>query len=680
MINRKISILASSAMVVASTVTTVSAQKAMSKSQILNTSFINKSVKPGDNFFRYANGNWFDTAKILPTETGVGSFYDLDKTVRENIKVILEGAEKKNAPKGSFEQMVGDFYASGMDTITINKLGYTPIKPILADIDQINSIPSLMQFIAKREHENGASFLSWGIGADDKNSTQNIAQFGQGGLGLSDRDYYFKTDAHTLEMVNAYKKYLTKLFVLTGTNPAEAEKNTEVVYNLEKQLATAHRTRVELRNPELNYNKIAVADLAASEPNIGWNSLLKELGIVNEKYLLIGQPAYYKKLDSMLATVPVADWKVYIKARTIAGAAAYLSSDFTDAQFEYSKVISGQQKQKPRWEKIYRLTNGYLGDPLGKLYVDKYFTQTAKTRMDELVANLQKAFSARINKLDWMSDSTKAIAQDKLSAFIKKIGYPTKWKDYSKVTINRHTFYENVMSATKNSYNRELAKLGKPVDKTEWGMTPPTINAYYNPTINEIVFPAGILQPPFFNPIADDAVNYGGIGMVIGHEMTHGFDDQGSQYDKEGNLKNWWGAGDKSKFDEKVKQVIALYNTFTVLDSLHVNGALTVGENMADIGGITIAYDAFKLTKQGQGNTKIDGFTPDQRFFLSFSQIWRIKLKDATVRRLIDLDPHSPAEWRVNGPLMNSAPFYKAFDVKKGEKMFLPEDERIKIW
>ena len=680
MINRKISILASSAMVVASTVTTVSAQKAMSKSQILNTSFINKSVKPGDNFFRYANGNWFDTAKILPTETGVGSFYDLDKTVRENIKVILEGAEKKKAPKGSFEQMVGDFYASGMDTITINKLGYTPIKPILADIDQINSIPSLMQFIAKREHENGASFLSWGIGADDKNSTQNIAQFGQGGLGLSDRDYYFKTDAHTLEMVNAYKKYLTKLFVLTGTNPAEAEKNTEVVYNLEKQLATAHRTRVELRNPELNYNKIAVADLAASEPNIGWNSLLKELGIVNEKYLLIGQPAYYKKLDSMLATVPVADWKVYIKARTIAGAAAYLSSDFTDAQFEYSKVISGQQKQKPRWEKIYGLTNGYLGDPLGKLYVDKYFTQTAKTRMDELVANLQKAFSARINKLDWMSDSTKAIAQDKLSAFIKKIGYPTKWKDYSKVTINRHTFYENVMSATKNSYNRELAKLGKPVDKTEWGMTPPTINAYYNPTINEIVFPAGILQPPFFNPIADDAVNYGGIGMVIGHEMTHGFDDQGSQYDKEGNLKNWWGAGDKSKFDEKVKQVIALYNTFTVLDSLHVNGALTVGENMADIGGITIAYDAFKLTKQGQGNTKIDGFTPDQRFFLSFSQIWRIKLKDATVRRLIDLDPHSPAEWRVNGPLMNSAPFYKAFDVKKGEKMFLPEDERIKIW
>ncbi|PZP52705.1 MAG: peptidase M13 [Pseudopedobacter saltans] len=672
--------IAGTAMVVASTVSTVSAQKPTSKSPVLNTSFINKSIKPGDNFFRYANGNWYDTATISPTETGVGSFYDLDKSVRENIKVILESAEKTKAAKGSFEQLVGDFYASGMDTITINKLGYTPIKPILADLDKVNTIPELLKFIAVRERENGTSFFRWGIGADDKNSSQNIVQFSQGGLGLSDRDYYFKTDAHTLEIVNAYKTYLTKLFVLTGTDQATATKNAELIFDIEKQLASSHRTRVELRNPELNYNKIAISELVASEPNIGWKTLLSELGINNEKFLLIGQPAYYKKLDSMLTTVPVADWKVYMRAKTIAGAATYLSSDFTDAQFEYSKVISGQVKQKPRWEKIYGLTNGYLGDPLGKLYVDKYFTQTAKTRMDELVANLQKSFSTRINKLDWMSDSTKAIAQTKLAAFIKKIGYPTKWKDYSKVVINRNTFYDNVMSSSKNSYNRELAKLGKPVDKTEWAMTPPTINAYYNPSINEIVFPAGILQPPFFNPLADDAVNYGGIGMVIGHEMTHGFDDQGSQYDKEGNLKNWWGAGDKSKFDEKVKQVIAQYNSFTVLDSLHVNGALTVGENMADIGGIAIAYDAFKLTKQGQGNTKIDGLTPDQRFFLSFSQIWRIKLKEATVRRLIDLDPHSPAEWRVNGPLMNFTPFYNAFDVKPGEKMYKPEAERIKIW
>lgn len=668
--------IAGTALAVAGAVGSASAQK---KDNALNTSFVNTSIKPGDNFFRYANGKWFDTATISPTETGVGSFYDLDKMVRENIKTILESSEKGHAAKGSNEQLVGDFYASGMDTLTINKLGYSPIKPILAQIDQLNSIPALMQFVAAREHENGSSFLSWGIGADDKNSSQNIPQFSQGGLGLSDRDYYFKTDAHTLEMVKAYKTYLTKLFVLTGTDQATAEKQTETVYNIEKQLAGSHRTRVELRNPELNYNKLAVSELATSEPNIGWTSLLSNLG-VHDQFVLVGQPAYYKKLDSMLASVPLADWKVYYKARTISGAASYLSSDFTDAQFAYSKVITGQQKQKPRWEKVYGLTNGYLGDALGKLYVDKYFTQTAKNRMDELVSNLQKAFSVRINKLDWMSDSTKTVAQEKLRVFIKKIGYPTKWKDYSKVTINRNTFYENVMSASKNAYNYELSKLGKPVDKTEWGMTTPTINAYYNPTINEIVFPAGILQPPFFNPNADDAVNYGGIGMVIGHEMTHGFDDQGSQYDKDGNLKNWWGAGDKSKFDEKVKQVIALYNTFTVLDSLHVNGALTVGENMADIGGIAIAYDAFKLTKQGKTNTKIDGFTPDQRFFLSFAQIWRIKLKEARIRQLIDLDPHSPAEWRVNGPLMNFTPFYQAFNVQPGEKMYKSDAERIKIW
>ncbi|WP_447640787.1 MULTISPECIES: M13 family metallopeptidase [Chitinophagaceae] len=676
MINKKISMIAGSALALAGVVGSASAQR---KDNALNTSFINTSVKPGDNFFRYANGKWFDTATISPTETGVGSFYDLDKSVREKIKTILESAEKAKSAKGSNEQLVGDFYASGMDTTTINKLGYEPIKPVLNKIAQLGSVSQLMAFVAEKEHENGASFLSWGIGADDKNSSQNIAQFSQGGLGLSDRDYYFKTDAHTLEIVNAYKKYLTRLFVLTGSDQATAAKNAELVFNIEKQFAGSHRTRVELRNPELNYNKISVSELNTSEPNIGWNTLLHNLG-VHDAYVLVGQPAYYKKLDSMLVSVSLTDWKVYYQARTISKAASYLSADFTDAQFEYSKVISGQQKQKPRWEKIYGLTNGYLGDALGKMYVDKYFTSKAKTRMDELVSNLQKAFSTRINNLDWMSDSTKAVSQEKLAAFIKKIGFPSKWKDYAGVAINRNTFYDNVVAVSKYAYNYELSKLGKPVDKTEWGMTTPTINAYYNPSINEIVFPAGILQPPFFNPEADDAVNYGGIGMVIGHEMTHGFDDQGSQYDKEGNLKNWWGVADKSKFDEKVKQVIALYNTFTVLDSLHVNGALTVGENMADIGGIAIAYDAFKLTKQGQSNTKIGGFTPDQRFFLSFAQIWRIKLKDATVRRLIDLDPHSPAEWRVNGPLMNFTPFYNAFDVQPGEKMYKPDAERIKIW
>lgn len=652
---------------------------APAKKPALDLSFIDKSVVPGDNFFRYANGKWLDTATIPSTETGIGSFYDLAKSVRENLKLILQEVSKNPGAKGSVNQLVGDFYAAGMDSATIEKLGYSPIEPILKNIDKIANLSELMQFVAAREHENGSSFLSWGIGPDDKNSSQNIVQFSQGGTGLPDRDYYFSKDPNKVKIVDAYKKYLTTAFTLVGIDAATAAKNTEIVFNIEKELASAHRTRVELRNPQLNYNKFSVADLDKKEPNIGWSKLLSELGAPTQT-ILIGQPAYYAKLDSLLTTVSISDWKVYYKAKTILGAASLLSSPFINAQFAYSQVISGQKVQKPRWERIYGMTDGNLGEALGQLYVKKYFTQTAKERMDQLVTNLEKSFAARIQKLDWMSDSTKTIALDKLSAFIRKIGYPDKWRDYSKVNINRNTFFQNVESAAKNNYNYQLEQLNKPVDKTLWGMTPPTINAYYNPTINEIVFPAGILQPPFFNPEADDAVNYGGIGMVIGHEMTHGFDDQGSQYDKNGNLENWWGASDKSKFEEKVKQVVKLYDSFTVLDSLHVNGSLTTGENMADIGGIAIAYDAFKLTKQGHSTEKIDGFTPDQRFFLSFAQIWRIKLKDETVRRLIDLDPHSPAKWRVIGPLMNFTPFYQAFDVKPGQTMYRPESERIKIW
>ena len=395
---------------------------------------------------------------------------------------------------------------------------------------------------------------------------------------------------------------------------------------------------------------------------------------------MLGQPAYYAKLNELLKTAPVDAWKAYLRFHSLNDAASALSSDFVNAQFTYGSALSGRKKLKPRWERMYRATDANLGDALGELYVKKYFTEDAKKRMLDLVNNLQVAFEARINKLDWMSDSTKKVSKDKLHAFIKKIGYPDKWRDYSKVTIDKGRYYDNLVSCSKNEYEYQLSKLGKPVDKTEWGMTAPTINAYYNPSFNEIVFPAGILQTPYFNPDADDAINYGGIGMVIGHEMTHGFDDQGAQFDKDGNLKTWWSKEDNEKFKAKTKLVIDQYNKFTVLDSLHVNGALTTGENIADMGGISIAYDAFKMTKQGQDTTRIDGLTPDQRFFLSFAQGWRSKYKDEIVRQYLNLDPHSPAIHRVNGPLMHFTPFYTAFGVKEGDKMFVLEKDRIKIW
>lgn len=649
------------------------------KRKFIETSFMDSSVKPGDNFFLFVNGTWIKNTVIPPTESGVGSFLDVYNGTKGHLRSILDSVSKVPQPNGSIEQKVGDFYAAGMDSVTIEKRGYEPLKPYFEQINALSDVKSIMQFEAQRQKEGFSYIAAMGIGPDQKNSSMNIAGFGQSGLGLPDRDYYFKTDAATVAIQDAYKKYMQETFMLTGDDSVTAAKKVSEVYALEKQMAQSHRTRVELRDPQSNYHKMAVAELDKEMPVFGWSSFLKNMNAKTDS-LDIGQPAYYTKLNSLLKTIPVSTWKAYYKFHVTDDAANYLSSAFVDAKFNYSRVLSGQQQIKPRWERMYRITDGYLGEALGQLYVKKYFSADAKRRMLELVTNLQKSFEKHINNLDWMSDVTKAKAKDKLYAFMKKIGFPDKWRDYSKVTVDRKTFFENVVSAGKNDYQYQLSKLNKPVDRKEWGMTPPTINAYYNPTFNEIVFPAGILQFPFFDPNADDAINYGGIGMVIGHEMTHGFDDEGAQYDKEGNLKNWWETQDSAKFVAKSKAVIDLYNSFTVLDTLHVNGSLTTGENMADIGGIAIAYDAFKMTKQGHDTTRIDGFTPDQRFFISLGQIWRNKQKDQTTRLRINTDPHSPAMYRVNGPLENFTPFYTAFNVKPGEKMYLPEDKRIKIW
>lgn len=640
---------------------------------------INPSIKPGDDFFRYVNGRWYDTAKIADDQTGVGSYMFLNIPQKQLLQNILDSVSRTQHTPGSIEQKVGDFYASGMDTATINQRGYQPLQPIFTRIDAINDVPSLIKFVALESKTGNPSIISFGISPDNENSSINMAHVYQAGIGLPDRDYYFKTDSSTLNIQQAYKKYISTLLRLTGIAPDAATKRADIVYGIEKEIAASHKTNIELRDIKANFNKRAVASISKTQPDISWGTLLANLDAKIDS-IDMAQPPYYEKLNGLLKSVSINDWKTYLKVRTLGNYATALSKPFVDATFEFTKVLSGQAMQKTRGQIMTENVDGLLGYALGQLYVKKYFNEDAKKRVLDLVNNLQRSFENRISQLDWMSDSTKQKAKEKLYAITKKIGYPDKWRDYDKVQIDRNKYFENLLSLNQNEYQFQLAKLNKPVDRSEWGVTPPTVTAYYNPAFNEIVFPAGILQFPYFDFLADDAINYGGIGMVIGHELTHAFDDQGAQFDKEGNVKNWWTKEDYEKFRAKTKEVIDLYSSFTVLDTVHIKGALTVGENTADNGGIAIAYDAFKMTQQGQDTTRIDGFTPDQRFFLSVARIWRVKTRDAFLRMYVNTNPHSPAIWRVNGPLMNSAPFYKAFKVQPGDKNYLAEDRRIKIW
>jgi len=649
------------------------------KRNYVEAASIDSSIKPGDNFFRYVNGTWYDTAKIAADQVGVGSYSFLNIPQRILLRKILEEAASSSNADGSVEQQVGNFYASGMDTVHINERGYEPIKPILDRITAIKDLPELMNFVADEVKAGDNSIISLNFSPDAENSSINIAHFSQAGLGLPDRDYYFKTDSSTIAIQHAYRKYIASLFQLTGTNDNDALKDADLVFDIEKQLAESHKTRIERRDVKNNYHNLPVGNLNKEQRNIGWVELLKRLGVDSDT-VDIRQPAYFDKLNMMLKSVSIDHWKVYLRASSISTYAGILSDPFEKASFEYySRALSGQSTEKPRAEIIANAVDQNLGFALGQLYIKKYFGEGAKKRALELVNNLQKAFENRISQLDWMSDSTKLKAKEKLSAITKKIGYPDIWREY-KVNIDRNKYFENVVALNKDDFQYELGKLGKPPYKHEWETTPSTVTAYYNPSFNEIVFPAGILQYPYFDADADDAINYGGIGMVIGHEMTHAFDDQGAQFDKDGNVKNWWTKEDYVKFKAKTQQVIDLYSTFTVLDTVHIKGAMTVGENTADNGGIAIAYDAFKMTRQGQGTTSIDGFTPDQRFFLSIARIWRVKTRDEFMRTYVNTNPHAPAMWRVNGPLMNFTPFYNAFDVQPGGKNYKPESERIKIW
>lgn len=638
------------------------------------------TVKPGDNFFLYANGKWIKNTKIPATESGWGLGNILYNDNQKELHSILEDVSAKDNAKGSKEQKVGDLYKSGMDTVTIEKLGYEPVKPLLTQISAIKDYKDLVKLAADGYKIGDGLLFGFYVSPDDRISTKNAAHFDQTGITLPEKGYYFKTDSASKKIRDEYVKYITRLFVLTGVDAKTAAAKADGILKLETKIAQSHLTPTELRDPVKNYHKFAVTDIQKQMPDIDLSDVFKRMDLKTDT-ILVGQPDYYKTLDNLLKTEPVAIWKDYATFNALNNNATALSKSFRDAHFDFfGKVLNGQKQQKERWKILVQRVDGGLGELLGQIYVEKYFTPEAKKRMLDLVNNLQSVYRSRIEKLDWMGPETKKRALAKLDAFVKKIGYPDKWKNYDDVQISSDAFYTNLKSVAHHDYAYMINKIGKPVDRSEWQMTPPTVDAYSNPTFNEIVFPAGILQYPFFDKNADDAINYGGIGLVIGHEMTHGFDDQGRQYDKDGNLKDWWTPADAAGFKNRVKVLIDQYNKFTVLNDVHVNGSLTQGENLADVGGLAIAYEAFKKTPEGKSDKKIDGFTPDQRFFLSCAQVWRSKRTDESARMAINTDPHSPAMFRVIGPVSNNPGFYKAFDIKPGDKMYIPENERVKVW
>ena len=663
------------------------------KRKFIDPANMDLSVKPGDNFYLYANGAWLKKTPIPQSKTSWGSYNVLIEESSQALKNLLEEAatdpgknaadsDTKYAGKTDLMKRVGDYYASAMDSAAIEKLGYTPIQPYLNGITALSSKAQVLKQVNYLRSQSITSPLyRIGVGQDAKDVTKYIISIGQGGTTLPDRDYYLKNDARSQKIRTDYIAYITKLFTLTGESTVKAMANAVTVMQLETAMAQAQMSRVEMRDPAKLYNKFTVDALSAKTPNLNWATILTELGYrEKQENVIVSNPKYIMFIDSLLNKVSLDDWKVYLKWGVLKNAAPYLSSEFVEANFTFNQSLSGQKVQTPRWQRMSGLIDNQLGDLLGQLYVDKYFNQAAKARMLELVNNLQTTFNNRIKNLDWMSEETKQRALGKLNTFVKKIGFPDKWKNYEGIIIKRNDFYGNLQRCNQWQYNDNINRLGKPVDKTEWGMTPATVNAYYSPLKNEIVFPAGILHFPFFDFEADDAINYGGIGAVIGHEMTHGFDDQGRQYDADGNLKDWWTKADADEFKKRADEVVQQYNSYTVLDTLHVNGKLTLGENLADLGGLSIAYEAFKKTKQGQSNEKTDGFTPDQRFFLSWAQVWRIKALPEAAAQQIVVDNHSPGMHRGNGPLTNMEAFYKAFDVKFGDKMYKAPELRTKIW
>ncbi|HMG93127.1 MAG TPA: M13 family metallopeptidase [Chryseolinea sp.] len=653
----------------------------------INLANIDTTVRPQDDFFQYVNGGWLNRATIPADQGRWGSFNELREFNNDAVLKVLKkaGEDTKLYPEGTDQRKAADFYSIGMDSLLAERSGIEPISPYLEKIKGISNKSEIQRYLSEDILTGGGAFFGMSIIPDLKNSKKVAVYIDAGGLGLPERDYYLKADEKSKETREKYKAHLTNLFKLAGEPQEKAAANASKVLALETQLAKSMLSKEESRNPELQYNPKTLAELSKITPSVNWQSYFTDLKI-NEDTIIVMQPKYMIEYEKVINGYSLDDIKTYLVSALLRGSASLLSNAFVQESFDFNtKYLRGTDQMLPRWKRVLGVTNSYLGEAIGKLYVDENFPPEAKAKALAMVENIRRAFAERIKGLDWMSDSTKQMALGKLNTFTVKIGYPDQWKDYSALEIDKGpesaSYFKNAVNAARFQVQEDIAKLGKPVDKKEWYMTPQTVNASYNPLFNEITFPAGILQAPFYDYRADEAVNYGGIGAVIGHELSHGFDDMGSQFDAEGNLKNWWAEVDLSKFKEKSKAYVDQFNKYEPLPGVFVQGQFTLGENIGDLGGLAIAFDGLQLFYKENGKPgDIDGFTPEQRFFLSWGTIWRAKYRDETLRTQVLTDPHSPSMYRANGPLTNFDPFYKAFNVVEGDKMYRPENERVKIW
>lgn len=662
--------------------TSCAGQKEAKSTSGIDLANMETTVSAGTDFFRYACGGWNDAHPLTAEYSRYGTFDELFENSQKQLRELIEGlAAQKNNQAGSAAQKIGDLYNMAMDSVTLNKQGAEPVKAMLDKIAGMKDKSEIVPMMTEMAHIGIGTYFHSCVYADPKNSSLNIFQMGQGGINLGEKEYYLDTDSITQNIREQYKLYIGKLFQLAGFSEADAQQKVADVMEIETAIAKVSRSATELRDPEANYHKMSFDELKKTIAGIDWDAYMKGLGIQAPAELNVEQVEPIQEVARLMNTLPLSKHVSYLEYNLLDAAASCLSDDFVAARFDfYGKVLSGRQVNQPRWKRAVNSVNGMLGELVGEMYVEKYFPAAAKERMVKLVKNLQTALGERIDAQEWMSDSTKIRAHEKLATFHVKVGYPDKWKDYSKLEIKNDSYWANVCRASEWGFNDMYSRIGKPVDKDEWLMTPQTVNAYYNPSTNEICFPAAILQPPFFNMEADDAANYGAIGVVIGHEMTHGFDDQGRQFDKDGNLTDWWAPGDADRFKERAQVMVDFFNKIEVLPGLQANGELTLGENLADHGGLNVAYLAFQNATKDAPLGVVDGFTPEQRFFLAYATLWAGNIRDEQIRVYTKSDPHSLGKWRVNGALPHIQAWYDAFHITPSDPLYVAPENRVNVW